>query len=185
MFAANCIRALDALIAADSRDFTLIQALWTAAVVAYARSFTSGRVRALDEADRVRLVGNAEPLHDELMRRRNKHIAHQVDADLENVTVAVGVRPDRSLDMAVSNPKDLAPSARNVATIAQYLSQLIGRLAELANEAKTALEGEITPELLAASPDVTPMFDGPDYGSEIENPMGGFYRVLTPNGRDT
>ncbi len=184
MFAAECVRTLDTLVTADSQDFVLIQALWTAAVVAYARSFTSGRVRALDDVDSARLIGSAVSLHEELMRRRNRHIAHQVDSDLESVTVAVGVRLNGSLDVAVSNAKDLAPSPTNVATVGRYLKELIGRLATVAGEAQIQLREEITPELLGAARDVTAEFEDPNYGSEVDTQMGGFYKVFTPAERD-
>jgi len=183
-FAADCVRALDALVTADSHDFVQIQALWTAAVVAYARSFTSGRVRTLDDRDRARLIGDAGSLHEELMRRRNQHIAHQADSELENVTVAVGIRPTGARDVAVSNAKDLAPSPSNVATVGRYLREVLGRLAELASEAQSQLRGEITEELLQGAADVTAEFEDPDYGSEVDTQMGGFYRVLTPADRE-
>lgn len=185
MFATDCVRRLDALIAADSRDFLLIQALWTAAVVAYARSFTSGRVRALDDGDQARLIGDGESLHEELMRRRNQHVAHQVDSDLESVTIAVGVRVNGSPDhVAVSNPKDLAPSAVNVAVVGRYLKELVGRLAQLAVEAQIRIRDEITPESLQGARDVTADFEDQNYGSEINTQMGGFYRVFTPAERE-
>jgi hypothetical protein len=60
--------------------------LWEAALVAYARTVTSGRRRNMGE-----LIANFTPeerrIHDIVVAWRNQHVAHRVDPDRESVAV--------------------------------------------------------------------------------------------------
>src|SRR4051812_36912397 len=83
LFISGCCERLMAQLALpeESRDFVLIQALWSAALVSYRRCFSDGKRGGLTNAD-VRALGLAgEPIevHQFLHQLRNKHVAHSVN----------------------------------------------------------------------------------------------------------
>lgn len=95
---ACCGRLLSILAQAeDERDVVLLKALWSSAMVAYARCFSSGKRFGLSKSDveSLPLEGEVTEFHTWLIDMRNKHVAHSVNP-FEIVKVgAVLSPPDR------------------------------------------------------------------------------------------
>lgn len=62
----------------DSRDDILIRSYWSAALIAYARSFSTGKRLALTK-DVLKFRSGAEEVDDFMTKMRDKHIAHSVN----------------------------------------------------------------------------------------------------------
>jgi hypothetical protein len=78
-FVVGCCDRLLPMLEEKDRDAVTIEALWTAALVAYARCFASGKRFGLDENSFVGLEGEVVAFHRWLLNLRNKHIAHSVN----------------------------------------------------------------------------------------------------------
>lgn len=61
------------------KDLFLARTLWEAAVIAYGRCFTTGRRRNLPEKLQRQISGDGPRVHAEVLRQRNKLVAHAVD----------------------------------------------------------------------------------------------------------
>ncbi len=83
----TCARLLD-LLQAGSRDHMLLEALWTSALVRYARCFAEGKRYGLEESVFDGLNGDPVGIHHLYMNIRNKHIAHSVNP-LEQMEVGL------------------------------------------------------------------------------------------------
>ena len=110
------IRALDRLtplIPDDSDDASLIaEALWSAALIAYTRCFTSGRRTAL-RFDDLGLPQTIADLHRHLDSMRDKHIAHPV-SDLEQVSVLSARAPDGEIHLLTLVDRHIAGTPEQV-----------------------------------------------------------------------
>ena len=80
---------IDAEFAREQFDEVLVEALGSAALVAYARCFVQGRRARLGPKDVKALRGSSEEDHAEMMNIRNKHIAHSVNAHEQPATIAL------------------------------------------------------------------------------------------------
>ena len=65
------------------------RALWEQAVVAYARCFNTGRGRPLPHQLREQIGEDSLQVHDEIIRWRDKHVAHRVDQQLQRTHVSL------------------------------------------------------------------------------------------------
>lgn len=70
---------LKKLMQEESKDAILIQNLWTAALIRYARCFASGKRFKLDISLLKNLEGEPVKVHELYINLRNKHIAHSVN----------------------------------------------------------------------------------------------------------
>jgi hypothetical protein len=93
-FATRALRRAIPLIPDNSDDASLLaEALWTAAVVTYARCFGSGRrTRLVDDALAAATAQERE-LHTKVIEQRNTHLAHVV-SKLEWSDVYLATTPD-------------------------------------------------------------------------------------------
>jgi hypothetical protein len=85
------VAAAERLIKNPDLDIVLQQALWSSAIVAYARCFGSGRRPPLTSAD-LTAAGVSSSYHESLQRMRDKHIAHMAEP-FESATISVGLTP--------------------------------------------------------------------------------------------
>jgi len=133
----------------SSADETIIQALWSAAHVAYARCFNSGLRTKLRPSDVKRLrIKGAVRHHENALALRDMHIAHSV-SDEETIRLGLIIDKDQSgarkvvgvTQLTVSNISGDATSARSLWTVSSALhdllnSRITGRGAQLLEEAK-------------------------------------------------
>jgi hypothetical protein len=116
---AKLIRAMDE----DPQDDVLMQALFTAAVITYARCFNTGKRGGLNDSDLTKLGFEGDPrgFHRQVMDMRSKHVAHSVNP-FEMISVG-----------AVLSPPDARPrrveaivtfSARHIAFDAEGTRQI-------------------------------------------------------------
>jgi hypothetical protein len=116
----------------NGSDAILIQALWTAALVAYIRCFTTGvrfRLTEKDLAD-VPLLGEVREFHRLLKDLRDKHIAHSVNP-YETVKVGAVLSPEGGPNPNVEAIATLY--ARHIAADAQGIQQLRNLASALAH----------------------------------------------------
>ena len=144
------IRALDRLsplIPDDSDDASVVaEALWSAALIAYTRCFTSGRRTAL-RFDDLGLSRTMADLHHELDSIRDKHIAHPV-SDLEQVSVLSARAPDSEVHLltlvdrhTAGTPEQVVAFRRLVEAVLASVQPRMDRLAEvIMGELKTRIE---------------------------------------------
>jgi hypothetical protein len=106
-FVVGCCDRLLPMLEDEDRDAVTIEALWTAALVAYARCFASGKRFGLDEDSFVGLEGEVVAFHRLLLNLRNKHIAHSVNP-FEVVRIGAILSPLVSQDKKVEGIATLA-----------------------------------------------------------------------------
>src|SRR2546423_15265564 len=145
---ACCDRAIENLRAA-SQDTVLIRALWTAALVAYARCFTSGVRYGLTSDLFDHFEGEPRETHEYYLDLRNKHIAHSVNPFEQIVIGAVLSAPDAEIKgvegiatLTGTNISESTESIEQLRTLATTALKYIARTgkelsAEVLEEAKT------------------------------------------------
>ncbi|MCM2417667.1 hypothetical protein [Streptomyces sp. RKAG293] len=117
----------------DERDAVLTDALWSAAVIAYARCFKDGkREHRLQNADitSLPLEGEVLEFHKLILMLRDKHIAHSVNP-FEQVGVGAILSPDAGSVRQVEGIATL--SMRHTSTDAQGVWQLLNLAKALAD----------------------------------------------------
>ncbi len=86
----------------ESNDYTLMDALATAAVIRYCRCFATGVRSTLSIEDLPELTDEERELHQYLVNTRNKHIAHAVN-QMETQGVFLGIWQDEQGSMEVTS----------------------------------------------------------------------------------
>jgi hypothetical protein len=98
IFIRACCAHLVALLAGpdEVRDPALLRALWTSAVITYARCFGTGVRMPLTTADvlGLGLQGEVQEFHEHLLAMRNKHLAHSVNRYEQIAVGALLTRPE-------------------------------------------------------------------------------------------
>jgi hypothetical protein len=152
--AACCDRAIENL-RATSQDTILIRALWTAALVAYARCFTTGIRFGLTSDLFDHFDGQPRETHEYYLDLRNKHIAHSVNPFEQIVIGAVLSAPDaatKSVEgiatLIGTNISESAESIEQLRTLATTALKYIARTgkdlsAEVLEEAKALPIGDL------------------------------------------
>ena len=130
-----CERLLDLLRAASS-DPILVEALWSAALVRYSRSFTTGKRQKLDPSLVAHLPGDLMSAHVYYKNQRDKFIAHSVNP-FEQSVVGVVLSPPDSETRKVIGVADLV--LRQISADEQDIRQL----GALANEMRKQVELQI------------------------------------------
>jgi hypothetical protein len=138
---------------AAEQDDVLVQALWSAALVAYWRCFGSGKRAPLRRSDIniVPLQGEVMEWHDHLCDLRSKHIAHSVNP-YEQMTV--GVIPDSNgLVQAVMtfHAMHLTVDEKDVTQTAALTVELV----KLLNDRLVAQQDEMIADLRSRGPGAT------------------------------
>ncbi|TGN63022.1 hypothetical protein EXE59_02985 [Nocardioides eburneiflavus] len=117
----------------DRRDFTLVvtRALWTAALITYARCFGKGGKRTkLTEDDVLRTPNGEQSLrfHRDMIKIRDKHIAHSVNG-METIKIGAMVGRLRPTD-----DEDVTGMAAIYSIETAVNDETMAKLADLANE---------------------------------------------------
>jgi hypothetical protein len=137
-----CRRLLEEL-QKDDQDAILIEALWTSALVKYARCFASGKRFGLDEKIFEHFDGDPIGAHRYFIDMRNKHIAHSVNP-FEEVRVGVvlsapSAQPLTVQGVAVLSRKLISTDVDGVRNLVTLASALHKRVAELAKQEQDGL----------------------------------------------
>ena len=98
-FTINALDRLQKLVDDNVEDATVTGSLWVAAVISYARCFSSGKRFGLSNTLFSNIEGGVE-CHQLYMNLRNKHIAHSVNP-FEQVVVGLVLSPPASSDRKV------------------------------------------------------------------------------------
>jgi hypothetical protein len=130
-----CERLLD-LLRAPSSDPILIEALWSAALVRYSRSFTTGKRQTLDPSLVADLPGDPMSAHVYYKNQRDKFIAHSVNP-FEQSVVGLVLSPPDSETRQVIGVADLV--LRQISADEHDVRQL----GALANEMRKQVELQI------------------------------------------
>jgi hypothetical protein len=136
-FVSDCCERLLQLHADEARDGVVVQALWTSALVAYARCFASGKRPGIREADLATLEGEPVAFHRFLIDMRNKHIAHSVNS-FEDVRIGAILSPEGSptpgiegiATMCLRHIAGDAEAARQLGFVASFLRRKTGEEAK-------------------------------------------------------
>jgi hypothetical protein len=78
-FCIQCCDRLASMLRDGRKDTVLQQALWTSALVAYARCFGTGVRYGITPEIYARFEGEPLEVHKHYIKMRNKHIAHSVN----------------------------------------------------------------------------------------------------------
>lgn len=135
---------LKELLSEDSKDNILIEALWTCALIRYARCFVEGKRFGLSESIFAGLQGDPVEVHRYYMNLRNKHIAHSVNP-FEQMEVGLVLSPNDSENRAVIGVATLA--MRQISLDIQGVHQL-GMLAKVVLERVCELAKQYEKEVL-------------------------------------
>lgn len=111
-FTVDILKRLKQLLEDNSKDRTLIESLWSTALITYTGCFSSGKRLGLSEDifKSKKLKGNPIGCHRYYKNLRNKHIAHSVNP-FEQVTV----------DLELSKPDSKEREVLGVAVLSQKL----------------------------------------------------------------
>lgn len=107
-FTINALDRLSKLVSSDDEDPVLARSFWTAALVAYARCFATGKRFGLSRALFGDIEGGAEA-HQLYIELRNKHVAHSVNP-FEQVVAGLILSPPESSDRRVEGILGLSQS---------------------------------------------------------------------------
>jgi hypothetical protein len=134
-----CLHHRKSLTGGRSEQLFVRRGLWEQAVIAYARCYKTGRRRALPDQLRAQMGVGSLRVHDEIMRWRDKHVAHRVDQQLEETYISLtypqGEKHARSVRVRVVLP------------IGPEDERLVDELGELARELKNRLWEQSFPRL--------------------------------------
>ena len=134
--AETCSRLAE-LLKVDSKDHIVVEALWTSALIRYARCFADGKRYGLEESIFNGLNGDPIGTHRVFIDIRNKHIAHSVNP-LEQTHVGLVLeRPERGkrvIGVAALAFRQIAGDIRLVPQLGALASVLAKRVATLAKE---------------------------------------------------
>ena len=134
--AETCTR-LEELLKIDSKDHILVEALWTSALIRYARCFATGKRYGLEESVFDGLNGDPIGTHRLFIDIRSKHIAHSVNP-LEQTHVGLVLeRPERGkrvIGVAALAFRQIAGDIRLVPQLGALARVLGEKVAALAKE---------------------------------------------------
>jgi hypothetical protein len=171
-FVQECCQRLAAVLTGpeDQRDGVVLKALWTAALVAYARCFSSGKRLGLqnDDVEDLPFEGVVE-FHEWLMGMRNKNLAHSV-SPFELVKVGVIVNSAASAPSEVQGVVTLSmqhwfPSVdgvKELGILANALDRVTSEKAQELEKAVLEAARKLTADELAKLPALRTTAPGPD-----------------------
>lgn len=133
----TCTRLLD-LLRTDSEDHILLEALWTSALVRYARCFAEGKRYGLDESVFSGLNGDPVGTHRLYINIRNKHIAHSVNP-LEQMEVGLILEPKERQDkkiigVATLSMRQITADVDGVRQLGMLAKVIFGKVCELGKQ---------------------------------------------------
>ena len=147
----TCSR-LKELLKEKSEDSLLIESMWTAALIRYARCFASGKRKfGLSESIFDGLMGEPQKVHKWCIDLRDKHIAHSVNP-FEQVEVGLILSPQSSherkiIGVATMYMRHICPDIRGVQQLGMLSNVILEKVVQIAEEykKKTLEKGESIP----------------------------------------
>jgi hypothetical protein len=133
-FVMHCCQRLVAGMADEQPDGVVMEALFTAAVITYARCFNTGKRSSLSENDltKLGLEGDLRGFHRQVLDMRSKHVAHSVNP-FEMITVGAVLSPtdaeNRQVEgIAVLIVRHIAFDADGVTQLHEVCKRLVDRV---------------------------------------------------------
>lgn len=146
----TCSR-LKKLLEEESEDSLLIESMWTAALIRYARCFATGRRFGLSESIFDGLPGAPHRVHKTYIDLRDKHIAHSVNP-FEQMAVGLILSPESSQDREISgvatmSMRHICSSVDGVHQLGLLSKVLLQKVVQMAEEyeRKTLEKGKSIP----------------------------------------
>ncbi len=152
-FVMRCCTKLAREMREDPDDSVLLQALFTAAVITYARCFNSGKRGGLNDSDltKLGLEGDPRGFHRQVMDMRSKHIAHSANP-FEMTSVGAVLSP---LEADPRQVEGIATfSVRHIAFDADGIWQLFEICKRLIDEVIAQRAGRLQADVLAEARDI-------------------------------
>lgn len=154
----RCCEHLVSALSTSTVDDALVEALWTGALVGYARCF-SGQTKVLTDADlgELNLDADIQPTHAALKRLRETYASRHVNPR-EAFTVGAAQGPDGRVNgIAVTSTTTPAvddQTVRLLGRIAYALSALLDARIQRVQQATLAAAAALTPDQLTRRPEV-------------------------------
>jgi len=146
----TCSR-LKKLLKENSQDSLLIESMWTAALIRYARCFASGKRFGLSESIFDGLMGEPHEVHKMYIDLRDKHIAHSVNP-FEQMEVGLVLSPQSSherkiIGVATMSMRYICSDVEGVHQLGLLSKVLLEKVIQIAKEyeKKTLEKGESIP----------------------------------------
>ena len=136
---------LDDAFAADSTDYTLLDALCTALIVRYSRLFTQGLRAPLQIESVAGLTDEHRAVHERVLAIRNKHVAHAVNR-FETQSIYVGFDPDEQDKARVTA---VSSGTRTQIALTPHEVRLLSRLCTICYEHLLGLQAVECQRLMA------------------------------------
>jgi hypothetical protein len=164
----TCSR-LKKLLKENSQDSLLIESMWTAALIRYARCFATGKRFGLSESIFDGLVGEPHKVHRMYMDLRDKHIAHSVNP-FEQMAVGLVLSPQSSherkiIGVATMSMRHICSDVEGVHQLGLLSKVLLEKVIRIAKEyeKKTLDKGKSIPlEVLYELPRLRMVAPGPE-----------------------
>jgi len=164
----TCSR-LKKLLEEKSQDSLLIESMWTAALIRYARCFASGKRFGLSESIFDGLMGEPHKVHKMYIDLRDKHIAHSVNP-FEQMEVGLVLSPESSherkvIGVATLYMRHVYSTVEGVHQLGLVSKVLLEKVVQIAKEyeGKTLEKGESIPlEALYKLPRLYMVAPGPE-----------------------
>ncbi|HJQ00356.1 MAG TPA: hypothetical protein VJ851_02040 [Jatrophihabitans sp.] len=129
----------------DGGDRIVVQALWSAALVAYNRCFSTGKRTGIrhDLVGDIGLQGEVKKFHDYLTSMRNKHIAHSVNPfEASTVGAILASDPPAVLGIATLWMRHIVTDRQGVEQLRGLALSLQHHAAKLADEQTALVQAE-------------------------------------------
>ena len=146
----TCSR-LKKLLKENSQDSLLIESMWTAALIRYARCFASGKRFGLSGSIFDGLMGEPHEVHKMYIDLRDKHIAHSVNP-FEQMEVGLVLSPQSSherkvIGVATTSMRHICSDVEGVHQLGLLSKVLLEKVIQIAKEyeKKTLEKGESIP----------------------------------------
>ena len=133
----TCSR-LKKLLEEKSQDSLLIESMWTAALIRYARCFASGKRFGLSESIFDGLKGEPHKVHKMYIDLRNKHTAHSVNP-FEQMEIGLILSPQNSherkiIGVATMSMRYISPDIEGVHQLGLLAKVLLEKACEIAKQ---------------------------------------------------
>jgi hypothetical protein len=176
-----------------SVDDTVMQALWATSLVYYGRCFGKGKLRTITSGLTERLTSGHEEMHQSILWRRDKQVAHAIESVFDDVTIAAGFVEEpplgyRARSIAMTSHRNIAPDKEPTAIFYRHVLIVMERLGNVVREHQAELEKEVVSAVVNKQKigrDVTERFAGEHPGKPQIGPLGGGLVIHRPGDEKT
>jgi hypothetical protein len=147
-FAYSALGRVIELLRAKTEDADAVRAYWGSAMIAYGRAFGKGRLRtAYGSTVMNKAVAGHDKMHESIIWRRDKEVAHAVESVFNEVVV--GATLERQKDkvrfdgVGVRDLRVFAPEQESVETIHRHVQVLTARLANAIKSEMSVLSDDV------------------------------------------